>query len=85
MKIRKRGWTASLAGQADGKKSTPPYYSNPATNASRERMAVEKRLGGIAQILHGPRIQKSERQRLLLVAGQILIAFLGQERGGRVA
>ena len=77
--IVKTAQTPALARQAVGNESTPAVYRNPAAKTTPNRMVVEKRLGGIVQALHRSRIRKSERQRLLLLAGTILLDHLGRE------
>lgn len=54
------------------------YTEHPPT-ATPNRMVVEKQLGWAVQTLHNPQIRPNERACLLLLAGSILIDFVGQQ------
>ena len=54
-------------------------YDNHPTNATPNRQIVEKQLGWALVTLRNPRIRRSERRCLLLLAGSILIDFVCQQ------
>ena len=55
-----------------------PYNTDP-TNATRNRQIVEQKLGWTLQTLRNPRIRRSERRCLLLLAGSILRDYLSRQ------
>ena len=72
---RARGFAA----ERETRTMTVEYNTHP-EDATPNRMLIERQLGWIVQTLHNDRIRKSERKCLLLLGGQILLAFLGQAR-----
>ena len=68
---------------AEREESRPRSYNNSATNATPERMVVEKQLDWAVATLRNPRLRPNERACILLSAGQTLIGFLADSRGSK--
>ena len=61
---------------------TNTHYSNQSSEATPNRLVVEHQLGWAVKTLRNPKIRPAERRCLLLLAGTILIDFVGQQHLG---
>ena len=77
--------TRTRGRSAEKKGLVRPLYRGRRSVASPEEQLATKQLTWILRTLRNPGIRPGERQCLLLLAGQILISFLGREsvRAGR--